>query len=131
NRIKDLNPSADATFISTPTIGHDCWEAVYGGDEIYEWLKRQKRSSHTAVGAGSSGVTANAMQKSYEPVQVAAPVVREVPMVPAAPVRQALPVSTPVYVTPAAPVTRVSPAVPVSGKDAGGKGDGSWVNTPW
>ncbi len=48
NRIKSLNPSANAQFISTPTLGHDCWENVYGGDDIYEWLKKQHRSTALA-----------------------------------------------------------------------------------
>ena len=33
-----------AEFIQTPTNGHDCWEYVYGGGELFDWLLVQRRA---------------------------------------------------------------------------------------
>jgi pimeloyl-ACP methyl ester carboxylesterase len=91
NRIKSINPSADAQFIATPTFGHDCWENVYNSDEFYEWAKKQRRNSGTAAPSASAPpagpISPPVIQASLAPPSALSP--------PAAPPRPVQSVSPP------------------------------------
>lgn len=47
-----------AEFIQTPTSGHNCWEHVYGGGELFKWLQAQRRYGTGSSPTGSLGATA-------------------------------------------------------------------------
>jgi len=105
NKIKQLNPSADAHFYATPTVGHDCWEKVYAGDELYEWLLKQRRSS--AVAAQPSLPSQTASKPVIEAAAVAPPAAHVPPRILApAPVH-----SDPVILPPSRIAAEPAPAV--------------------
>ena len=141
NRIKELNPSANAQFIATPTFGHDCWENVYGGDELYAWLKAQRRSAGPVAEAGGGAtvaaapmtparVTAAAPAPEAAPVPIAKPAPRPAALIDAPAPRASA--AGPVAPKPAPTATPATPAQtgqPVKPTVSGNSGE--WVNTPW
>jgi len=135
-RIKELNPSANAQFISTPTLGHDCWENVYGGDELYTWLKNQRRSGVPAVAEAKKGelAVAAARTPAMPPLAAApkpAPVAQPAPQ-PMALITVPAPHATPAAPRPAQPAAPAASAQPMKpAPPAASGGAGEWVNTPW
>jgi len=139
-RIKELNPSANAQFIATPTFGHDCWENVYGGDELYAWLKAQRRSAGLVAEArGGAPVAATVTPLTPARVTAATPAAEAtaVPVAKPAPWPTALIDAPGPRATMAAPVTPkpAQPAMPAQSsppvKPAASGNSGDWVNTPW
>jgi len=129
NRIKKLNPNAPAQFIATPTMGHDCWENVYGGYELFTWMQQQRRGGATGVAQQGSLATT--------PATPARPVTA-----PVAPRPAAVPVSAPAkrpaekpsvqqprggasMITPPEPRPAPAQATPSP------RENGAWVNTSW
>ncbi|HVT82898.1 MAG TPA: hypothetical protein VHM90_19835, partial [Phycisphaerae bacterium] len=113
NKIKELNPSADVKFTSTMTLGHDCWEDVYKGDELYQWLAKQRRASAAAAPSASASpppISAPVIQASVVPAPppTAAPAAPSRVSTPA-PSRPAI-VSTPAVRTSAPPAAPSMPA---------------------
>jgi predicted peptidase len=45
SRLKSLGGRAE--FLETPTSGHNCWDYVYGQSNMFDWLRRQRRSLAT------------------------------------------------------------------------------------
>jgi predicted esterase len=133
-RIKDLNPGANATFISTPTLGHDCWENVYGGTEFYDWLKQQRRASGTGL---ADAVPARAEASFASPAPSMPPAAPVTPVRAATPLQPVAQSAMPAAAAPPAPPT--PPAVPASvapapvspPRPAASSTSGDWVNTPW
>lgn len=139
NKIKEIDPSANAQFIATPTLGHDCWENVYGGDELYDWLKKQHREGARAQISSptSPPVSPPTTPSSPRSAQLdVAPVTRAEPL--RKPVGSSLKPPQPLPVTavksvsppPSGPVqTPTGPSVPaviIRNDDPR-----AWMNTPW
>jgi predicted peptidase len=39
---------ANAKYVEYPDVGHNCWDTVYGTDELYTWMLEQARSKNRA-----------------------------------------------------------------------------------
>jgi pimeloyl-ACP methyl ester carboxylesterase len=137
HRIKELNPSANAQFIATPTFGHDCWENVYSGDELYAWLMQQHRTSAATAlqtapppPAPTVAVMDSLRPVGKPPTVAAAPAAAPAPKpaVPSAarPTPPAQP-RTPLISPPAPRPISAAPSAPA----AAPREDGAWVNTSW
>lgn len=160
NRIKELNPNADARFTATPTFGHDCWEDVYGNDELFAWMGQQRRSGTVvARQAAPTPVIASAAPAKVAPAKVAPAKVtpaKTVPVASAQSVRStpaAAPARTVIVTAPPTPTRTVVSAPRTVAADtvvrpvrasapmiatpaprptsSAEASDNSWVNTPW
>jgi predicted peptidase len=48
-----------AEFIATPTVGHNCWDYVYGSGDLFAWMQAQRRvSAKPATPAPRAGAAA-------------------------------------------------------------------------
>jgi hypothetical protein len=44
NRLEELG-DADVRFTILADMGHDAWNRVFAGEDVYNWLLRQRRTS--------------------------------------------------------------------------------------